>query len=284
MKYLKKINEFWQSSYADQMIDQFQHKKESEGYTQKDFDKIKELLEVDCGKFLDEIKQMLNKKENVKFSSLVYRGLREYKYDIPGLVTKKPRTDRTPKDMSKKVSDDIDDKFMDKFGKKLRSSGVFCSKLYDTASRYSYDGDEPFVFFPIGDNYKYFWSENVVDLYTKINANPWYWYIESGNDQGYLEELLDTNGILRVDFVDIPEEYDKIKKELHDTYYSEYDEFLKSFVDGYTEGTVLSEVGKQELTFVCDKYYLVDAGMIPFLMEWLEIETKETTGVSKNWT
>ncbi len=286
MKHLKLINEFWQSRYGEVMLDQFKEKQELERYEQADFDKIKDLLEVDCARFLDEFKQMLAKKDEVTFSSFIYRGLKMYSYDIPGLILKKPRTDRKPMDMSKKVSDDIDKKFVEKFGKPLRSSGVFCSKNYDTASRYSYDSDAPFVFFPIGDNYKYFWSEDIVDLYTKINEEPWYMYIESGDDDEALEEMLDAyEGIVRADFDEFPAEYDKIKKQYHDSYYYTYNSFLQNFVDHYTEGTDLGNIGKQEITFVCDRYYLIDSGMIPFLMDWLEIEIKErTTGPSRNWT
>ncbi len=185
MKYIKVFENFDEIDFKD-----IRNLKPTE-HTNDDFKNVIEILERDCKPFLDEVKS-----NNIE---PIFRSVERIKLDEIGMIKKLCRTDRRPLSTAVSVSNQLDDLFLDKFGVKLRSNGVFTSKRKELLY------GNPYIFFPIG-NYKYYWSTEVNDLYAKLvfTSQP-------------LEDLVDT--------------------------YQDND---------------LKSAGYQEITFVCDEYYLID--------------------------
>lgn len=69
------------------------------------------------------------------------------------------RQDRRPQDMPIEIHNKYDELFLEKFGWKARSEGVFVAG----GDRTSYG--TPFFFFPV-NGYKFIWSPAIFDLYT----------------------------------------------------------------------------------------------------------------------
>lgn len=184
MKYIKVFENFDEIDFKD-----IRNLKPTE-HTNDDFKNVIEILERDCKPFLDEVKS-----NNIE---PIFRSVERIKLDEIGMIKKLCRTDRRPLSTAVSVSNQLDDLFLDKFGVKLRSNGVFTSKRKELLY------GNPYIFFPIG-NYKYYWSTEVNDLYAKLvfTSQP-------------LEDLVDT--------------------------YQDND---------------LKSAGYQEITFVCDEYYLI---------------------------
>ena len=125
------------------------------------------------------------------------------------------------------------------FGIKLRSEGVFATKDPKDAKVYSgYDNirkrRQPYLFFPIGD-YQYFYNPDVYDLYWEIRDQDWYY--------NYL-----TNDNIELDI-----------------------EQIEDLVNGYEKGN-FKDITYQEITFICDEYYLVDDVFLFKILEKIENE------------
>ncbi len=239
------------------------------GWGLKDFDDVKYRLESDCVDFLEEIKSTKRGAEGI----LIYRGLRyNIEYDIPGLIDKKVRKDRTPLDMDETISNELDMAIYQKLGVSLRSEGLFTTKSYRSARNYSdidsnpYADQRPFVIFPKGE-YSYYWSEDNSDLFGSVNDEKWYEYV-SMDDAFYVikriadERQADQNNMTG-------EEWSAYCDSIHDELYAGYEEFKSRISQSYTKGTDLSKIGPHEITFICDEYYAVDAVFIPYITEWL---------------
>lgn len=127
---------------------------------------------------------------------------------------------RSPRDMNPFVSQKIDNIFFEKFGQRFRSLGTFTTKNKYVSQSYG----ATYIFFPIGD-YMYFWNENIEDLYTYLSDNTdWYYDFDKG-------------------------------KILYD---EEYDNYLKDLIDGYRHDNI-GDVDSQEITFMCEDYYLINS-------------------------
>jgi hypothetical protein len=190
-----------------------------EEYDDEEFKEIISILENECKQFLDEVKEGK--------VGPIFRGAKNVDDTYTkGLGVKVSRIDRTPLDTRKDVSEILDNCFEEKFGLKLRSSGVFASKLPMVASDYG----RPYLFFPIGD-YEYFWNPDVKDLYGDIQNAHWYYANE-----------------------------EEAKQE------SQRD--LEEIVYGYVNNQ-MDKIVDQEITFVCDKYYLVDPAFYVKYLEYL---------------
>jgi hypothetical protein len=286
MEHLKPFLEFFHSRYRDNLLKSFDEDFRINNYTDEDFDKIRDILENDCVKFLGELGEMISMESEIDFFSLVFRGIRDYDYDMPGLVIKYSRKDRRPTDMSQEISDDIDRSFVEKFGYPLRSSGVFCTKSHDFASRYVHDGLSPFLFFPVGD-YKYYWSENIVDLYAEVWRENWYMYMDaelSGDDPDKaLKDIVLDREIGPEEYETIKDNFDEVLEGYRDEYRNIYKSFIETVTDTYIEGDSLSNVNRSELTFICDKYYLVDSSMMSHICKWLGIDISGPMGDKKTF-
>jgi len=255
MKYLISINEFFKfpvgeytpqdylKKYKDDCENDFQ-----EIYNDEDWEKIIQILESDCSEFLDEM---------IDSESILFRGVRGGVNNIVnGLCKKQSRVNRRTLDMRSDVSKEFDNLFSGKFGVALRGSGTFATKQPLNANGYSdyiksRRRSVNYIFLPIGD-YRYFWNNSVMDLYSYIEHKEWYVNYDYLSPKGS-EWMEDMYGRLRK------------RKDVLDTARKEMDKI----VSGYMEGD-LQKIEEQEITFVCKEYYLVDDAFLPKMIEWIE--------------
>jgi hypothetical protein len=120
---------------------------------------IVKLIKKDCGPWLRTINPIINSgKGFVRYS---------FKERIKFIKNFFPRTDREPRDNSQELHNTFDKGFLEKFGWKGRSEGVFVWPVNNIAAFLldSLDGDShTFIFYPIGE-FKYIWSPKVKDLF-----------------------------------------------------------------------------------------------------------------------
>ena len=121
--------------------------------------------------------------------------------------------------------------------------------------------------------YKFFWCNEIRDLYNEIEGDEWYKYVAGGSTDEVLEELLMYQGIVEGHF-DTREKFEDYMLSVADEYRTIYESFLEKVVGMYKEGENLGEVGNQETIFVCDEYYLVDCAMLEHLMGWIGFDDK----------
>ena len=308
-----------------------------EKYKEEDWDNLIKVLERDCPKFLNELKE--NEVDPI------FRGYKEIK-DIEksgGYVKKTPRTDRRPKDMDQGISDMFDEEFYKRFGYKLRSNGIFTSKHHGCASGYGtitnknlfikqYHIDNTnltrksgYMFFPIGD-YSYYWNQNIFDLFSDIENYFWYggegyeddlfmrWEEEYGNPlhglygakgeffvfgkgtgTNKIKELvrllknpeklgiseedaeslfipgtdrIDSNNIYDIEWV--PQvEFDDYKYKGEPDFDSARSD-IREIVSGYKESEGLDQIGQQEITFICNEFYLVDDSFYAHMIDYIK--------------
>ena len=131
-----------------------------------------------------------------------------------------PFEKRLPRDTKSQISRLLDDGLQKKFGIPLRSKGVFASKDMSIAKDYGKFRNTAFLFFP-KNGFRYFWNPQIDDLYTELRDNT----------SWYNKEPFFWNSSEKRDFQEI--------------------------IDGYQEGEI-EKVKWQELTFICDEYYLLD--------------------------
>lgn len=254
-----------------------------EEYDDEEFEEIISILENECKQFLDEVKEGK--------VGPIFRGAKNIDDTYTkGLGVKGSRIDRAPLDTRRDVSKILDNCFEEKFGVKLRSSGVFASKLPTVASDYG----RPYLFFPIGD-YEYFWNPDVKDLYGDIEGTHWYYIDESdwqwqygpGNNGDWCYDGLEyDNDIItavkrvKEDNTDLSNKsFEYVQKLLDwepacsiEDYMqgaqAELQNNLEDIVSGYVNNQ-MDKIVDQEITFVCDKYYLVDPAFYVKYLEYL---------------
>jgi hypothetical protein len=210
MKYIKLIKEFT---------------------SENKFDEIVNILESDCGEFLNLLRDnkisslyrgFLTSAETFR-NKMGYKGPGNQTNVLDGVWKIKPVEKRKAKDTNWEISELIDSGLERKFGIPLRSRGVFATKNLSIASDYAgLDRlNNTYMFFP-KNGFRYFWNPNVDDLFTELRDN-FDWYEEYDNIEITDEVLSDINWI----------------------------------VNGYQEGYI-SRINLQEITFICDEYYLLD--------------------------
>lgn len=292
MKYMKTY-EFFSSGFGSSSSPRFSSlgsfitwadkRYREEEYDDEEFEEIISILENECKQFLDEVKEGK--------VGPIFRGAKNVDDTYTkGLGVKGSRIDRAPLDTRKNVSEILDNCFEEKFGLKLRSSGVFASKLPTVASDYG----RPYLFFPIGD-YEYFWNPDVKDLYGDIEGTHWYYIDESdwqwqygpGNNGDWCYDGLEyDNDIItavkrvKEDNTDLSNKsFEYVQKLLDwepavsledymEEAHKELQERLEDIVYGYVNNQI-DKIVDQEITFVCDKYYLVDPAFYVKYLEYL---------------
>lgn len=184
------------------------------------FDKIVDVLSNECSDFLE-----LLEKWKIKG---VFRGISSAYLSNPivdGFWKKIPQKNREPRDINPVINKKLNEEFIKKFGIPIRSSGVFATKDISIATDYGnhpfFNGrQESFLFFP-KNGFRYFWNPQIDDLFTELRDNTTW----------YEKDPFFWNSSEKKDFQQI--------------------------IDGYQEGGI-EKVKWQELTFICDEYYLVD--------------------------
>ena len=214
MKYIKTIKEFYhftdQKLFPESIPDYYKWSPAGrlrdfydetivdfkENYRQEDWDKILHILIEDCSEFMEELVSTQ--------SDPIFRGVDSNNIGLTvpngdefynGLWVKTPPKKRKPKDMKLSVSDAFDEAFKYRFGVKLRSDGVFATKVPDDAKSYGHHQEKKksvcYLFFPIG-NYSLYWSPDVRDLYSDTESEHWYMVhngdLDWGDESLYSEE------------------------------------------------------------------------------------------------
>lgn len=302
MKYLKTFEFFafkpekgkkwtpenWHGTIGTTFTHQVEHQFKDKGYEDDDFNNIVGILEEDCKEFLIELRSC----EDI---DLLFRGCRNVDDVDNGIWQSQSESDRFPKDTSKDISNIFDKYFKEKFGVELRKVGTFASKSPDIASDYG----TPYLFFPIS-KYKYYWNYYTEDLYSDIRDTEWYykseddlektWNVLYGentngewvyNDVGYGNDIISASNKARLNNTELKNTsipkiqsllYWEPEVELEDFVYNTKEDgkdAIKDIVSKYQEGG-LQDIDLQEITFVCDRYYLVDIAFYNKLMEYLK--------------
>jgi hypothetical protein len=194
------------------------------------FDKVVEVLSTECSEFLDLLEKLNIEEGKINYTNgygnsttqCLYRGHKLWDDGniVKGFWKIKPFENRLSRDTKSDISKLLDEGFEKKFGIPLRSKGVFTSKDWSTASDYGRHRNEAFLFFP-KNGFRYFWNPEVDDLFTLLRDDiSWY------------------------------------EKDPFFWNSSEKREF-QQIIDGYQEGEI-EKVKWQEITFICDEYYLLD--------------------------
>ena len=213
------------------------------------FDKIIEVLLTECSEFIKllqkwNIEGLYRGQKNTKSNRLPIFSSLRSREIVNGFYKMKPFENRSPKDTKHNISKLIDSELENKFGIPLRSKGVFASKNLSIAKDYGLD--ETFLFFP-KNGFRYFWNPEVDDLFTLLRD--------------------DTSW------------YDK------EPFFWKPTEWLdfQQIVGGYREGGI-QYVKYQELTFICDEYYLLDLDYYDQFINLLQSKVFENSGnASFDW-
>lgn len=163
----------------------------------------------------------------------IFRGSHKTSKDIEEIKTDKFRV---PKDLNMEISNVFNDCFRSIFGVPIRSEGVFATKSPYVTQTYG----PTKLFFPIG-RYRYFWNPYVDDLYTFVDEN-----IYASNDFSPFD--------------------------IEEAGFEDDEEYIYDFVDKIASDYVddqLEKCDKQEITFACDKYYLVDPKYYQAICDYL---------------
>ena len=188
--------------------------------SEMNFDKIVETLSTECSEFLDIL-------EKYKIKG-VFRGISSAYLSNPivdGFWKKIPQKNREPRDINPVINKKLNDEFIKKFEIPIRSSGVFATKDISIATNYGnhpfFNGrQESFLFFP-KNGFRYFWNPQIDDLFTELRDNTSFY-----NKEPFFWSSSE-------------------KREFQNILY------------GYQEGEI-EKVKMQEITFICDEYYLLD--------------------------
>jgi hypothetical protein len=117
--------------------------------------KMVDMIKRDCQPFLNVMAPILGTDKGF---------VRRTSRNVPFITKLIPRTDRKPTDTDLETSLAFDDAFMDKFGWKGRSEGVFTYPADLKTIKFNFN-----LFYPIGE-FKYIWSPKVRDLYLSISG------------------------------------------------------------------------------------------------------------------
>ena len=144
--------------------------------------------------------------------------------NISDITVMIPRQDRRPKDTNLYLHNLLDGWYKKKFGWKARSEGVF---TYSIQNEPIGEFGRIYYFFPIGP-YKYVWTPDVEDFTVEFRD-----LAKTDYNQSNISNLTD---------------------EVYDSIFTEYEyRYLR-----HTTDKNLTRVKKEEVTFKCKKYYLMD--------------------------
>jgi len=274
MKYLKKY-EFWIID-GDGVPNPLPKEDNSDQLTQKDSDKFKIETEIDL--ILEECSDCV---KLIKLTGkFFWRGISNREDDNIIQYFTEGRV-RFPKDTPKVLHELFNEIFFKKFGWKVRD-GVFVYR--DTRSTWAY-GD-PFMIFP-NNGFKYVWSTEIKDLYTKLSYDKPY--------SEYIINFLNQNDINDKQAVDLF--YQKYKGSLDNDYLEEDDrvtlekwreiltidwlyKWLETLISTHIDTDIEKknskdqfgyEIHDTEIMIKCDKYYAINIEHKNIIMEKLNM-------------
>ncbi len=162
----------------------------------------------------------------------LYRGATIHDTPIvEGFWKMKPFENRLSRDTKLQISKLLDEGFVNKFGIPLRSRGVFATKDLSIAAAYGRFRKEAFLFFP-KNGFRYFWNPQIEDLYTELRDNTSFY-----NKEPFFWNSSEKRG-------------------------------FQEIIDGYQEGEI-EKVKWQELTFICEEYYMLDLDYCDKFIDYL---------------
>jgi len=294
MNNIKLFENFKSSDFYTKYI-KYYIKKTDQNYSADEFNKIIEILEKDCSVFLNELKSLKQ-----------YPFFRGSKYEKPtnGFILKDVDINRKPKDTIVEISDKLDNEFYKKFGINIRRRGTFSTKIPAVAEGYGDSHQDVYIFIPIG-KYEYFWNESIDDLFTNLRDNHWYediceilkgdmytynklygtgsnkgsWFfneIDYGTPLSYaVSSFKEDNNMkgksnrqIENMLIWVPE---ISEEEYIDNLFLIADEYISKCVNGYKKGNI-DQIEKQEMTFICNQYYLIDLKFYNSLVNYLNLE------------
>jgi hypothetical protein len=271
-----------------------------ENHNKVDVNKIVDIIKSDCKPFIEELKVCGLGVKTIN-NHLLYRGFKQAeRYEVsPGIYQVENFGQRSPLHTSVEVSDLFDDTFEKVFGVRPRKDGFYASKSKSVSQDYG----ESYLLFPIGE-YRYFWNTEVDDFYTHIRDLDWYMDLFEYPDGSLIEinydriygpggagfwmfdsiELSDglshSVKMAKLEFPQLSKKSDEVvknllywKPELSEDEYRKYTEEqmkidIESIVSGYTDSGY-QKVFHQEIMFLGNSYYLVDANLIDDILSIL---------------
>jgi len=269
-----------------------------ESAKKNEVEKIYEMLYSKCRPFIEILKDCNDESlfyRGVKFRNTESDKLKEDKY-----LKCKHNWDRIPMDTPENIHNLFNNCFEDLFGWPGRS-GVFATKDVHVAS--SYSSIKPTLLFPIGE-FDYIWSPEVEDFFRELEDQDMLFdydsYVDMETDNwhcdysegAYYGQWIYKDGEIETGTSDIRDAIDKIKKILKndeidinkDDFYWEpevsLDVYVKSeyefnderdikidrLLNYYTDTDICNSV-REEVSFKCDEYYLVDKEYADVLIE-----------------
>lgn len=203
------------------------------------FSQIWEILNDECSEYMSFLGDMTKKYSlHELLDKLPYRGMNVNLSQ--GLLKKKTRKNRKPRDMPEEIHNTLGDLFKKKFGWNARTQGMFAISDFDQAVSY---GRSAFPVFP-SDGFKFVYSPTIQDLLTELEI------------QGIVMEVADTW---------------KIAHEIEDEEDERWlREKLEEIVNKYTNKNLEKGLKSMaEISFLCDHYYVIDTKYLFPLLEKL---------------
>jgi len=181
---------------------------------------IIETLEKDCKPFISKMGK----------SRILLRGSRRANPD--GIIKLSPRSDRKPLSTNPGIQKIIDEVFQSEFGWKPRSTGLFCTTVFNTALFYGQTNS----IWPIGP-FKFLWSQKISDFFS---------WISDVSPTEYSQLIKGSITNLTPGEASDPEVIKKVK------------EILKKAVDQYTDKNLSKALNSNsEIMIGCKNYYMV---------------------------
>jgi len=227
--------------------------------SEKIFEPIRKILEKDCSKFIQEMKD--------NWTNVFWRGESiEDSEEKNIIISRKVRKDRYPRDMDKQIQDMFDFYSRKHFNKNLRGSGVFTTKVKGDCYEYG----TPFIFFPKGD-YEYYWNPDVSDLFSDLEYHPLAVYYLNRHDNT-LTEIFEDEWDIFSNSNYTKEDEDLWFEEKSHKAISMFEDHIDEIVRRYRKGSV-ENIKYQETIFLCDEYYLINSEYLKFVHQMFDIES-----------
>ena len=202
-----------------------------------------ELVKRDCSKFLKEVSSS---------KTFLYRGLKGVSDDM-GIKT--PRTDRMPKDTSKKGHEYLGNLFKKYHGWNARKEGVFCFGNPAWADDYGIT----YIIFPV-NGYKYVWSDDITDLTVYVQDDYNFSYDGEYTTFSILWSDLRLNAFVLYIF-DKDEEnvddYESVEGKILDKAEKELSNNIKNYNKNNLNKAITNH-NDHEISLKCKKYYYIE--------------------------